>query len=164
MRNFLANIYEKLLSRHICNCLADIYERLFSTHKLFHIKSLPWPVIMGAPATTIILWYRRQYFRNVASQLSCGQVIAVFYLGGYAVVLGSFWDRAIREGALPHWALEHWCVTLQPKYVISEPNGTKIIQFDSKSGHSNSKNVSKIHILYLRDFLWKIWEIFFEML
>ena len=52
-----------------------------------------------------------------------------------------------------HWALEHWYVTLQPKWVISEPNGPKIIQFDTKSDHSSSKNVSKIYILYLRDFL-----------
>ena len=45
-----------------------------------------------------------------------------------------------------------------------EPNGPKIIQFDTKSDHNSSKNVSKIYILYLRDFLWIIWEIFFEML
>ena len=64
----------------------------------------------------------------------------------------------------PHWALEHWYVTLRPKYVISEPNGPEIIQFDTKIDHSSSKNVSKIYILYLRDFLWIIWEIFFEML
>ena len=56
-------------------------------------------------------------------------------------------------GGGAHWALEHWYVTLRPKWVISEPNGPKIIQFDTKSDHSSSKNVSKIYVLYLRDFL-----------
>ena len=48
--------------------------------------------------------------------------------------------------------------------VQQQQNEPKIIQFDTKSDHSSSKNVSKIYILYLRDFLWIIWEIFFEML
>ena len=61
-------------------------------------------------------------------------------------------DQRISMGGA-HWALEHWYVTLQPKWVISEPNGPKIIQFDTKSDHSSYKNVSKIYILYLRDFL-----------
>ena len=39
------------------------------------------------------------------------------------------------------------------KYVISEPNKPKIIQFETKSDHSSSKSVSKIYVLYLRDFL-----------
>ena len=58
-----------------------------------------------------------------------------------------------KPGGGAHWALEHWYVALQPKWVISESNGSKIIQFDTKSDHSSSKNVSKIYILYLRDFL-----------
>ena len=45
-------------------------------------------------------------------------------------------------------------MTLWPKYVISEPKGPKIIQFDDQNNHSSSKNVSKIYVLYLRDFLW----------
>ena len=45
------------------------------------------------------------------------------------------------KGGGTHWALEHWYVTLQPKTVISDPNGLKILKFDSKSDHSNSKNV-----------------------
>ena len=57
------------------------------------------------------------------------------------------------RGGGAHWALEHWYVTLRPKWVISEPNGLKIIQFETKSDHSSSKNVSKIFVLYLRDFL-----------
>ena len=28
----------------------------------------------------------------------------------------------ISEPPPPHWALEHWYVTLRPKWVISEPN------------------------------------------
>ena len=50
------------------------------------------------------------------------------------------------------------------KQVISEQNGPKIIQFDTKSDDSSSKIVSKIYILYLIDFPWKNLEIFFEML
>ena len=38
-----------------------------------------------------------------------------------------------RGGA--HCALEHWYVTLQPKSVISEPKGPKIIQFDTQNHH-----------------------------
>ena len=43
---------------------------------------------------------------------------------------------ALRGGA--QWALEHWYVTLRPKWVISKPNGPKIIQFDNKSDHISS--------------------------
>ena len=52
-----------------------------------------------------------------------------------------------------HWALEHWYVTPRPKWVISEPKGPKIIQFNTRSDHRSSKNVSKIYVLYLRDLL-----------
>ena len=58
----------------------------------------------------------------------------------------------IRPSSSQRWALEYWSVTLQPKKVISESNGPKIIQFDTKIDHSSSKNVSKIYVLYLRDF------------
>ena len=56
-----------------------------------------------------------------------------------------------RGGA--HWALEHVYVTLQPKKVISEPNGPKIIQYDTQNHHSNSKNVLEMYDL--REFLEK---------
>ena len=67
-------------------------------------------------------------------------------------------------GGGAHWALEHWYVTLCPKKVISDLNRPKIIPFDTQNYYSISKNVSKIIVLYLRDFLWKISEIFFEIL
>ena len=44
------------------------------------------------------------------------------------------------------------------------PNGPKTMLFDTKNHHSVSKNYSKIYISYLRDFLWKIVEIFLEIL
>ena len=53
-------------------------------------------------------------------------------------------------------------VTLWPKLVSPELNGHKIIKLDTQSHHYSSKNVSKICVLYLRDFLWKNWEISFE--
>ena len=59
----------------------------------------------------------------------------------------------IQGGGGAHWALENCYMTLQPKQVISEANELKINQFDTKSDHSSSKNVPKIYILYLRDFL-----------
>ena len=57
------------------------------------------------------------------------------------------------RGGGAHWALEQWYVTLRPKYVILEPRGPKITQFCIQNHHSSAKNVSKIFVLYLRDFL-----------
>ena len=39
------------------------------------------------------------------------------------------------------------------KYVISEPNKPKIIQFDTQNQYCSSKNFLKIYVFYLKDLL-----------
>ena len=51
------------------------------------------------------------------------------------------------EGA--HWALENWYVTLQHKWVISVPNGPKIIQFDTQNHH-------RFLFCNLKNILWRL--------
>ena len=44
-------------------------------------------------------------------------------------------------GGGAHWALEHWYVTLQYKSIISLPNGSKIIQFDTQNHHDKDNRM-----------------------
>ena len=51
--------------------------------------------------------------------------------------------------------LEHWYVTLRPKWVISMPNGHKITQFYIPNNHNSSKMFEKN---------WEIWDFFLKAL
>ena len=56
----------------------------------------------------------------------------------------NYFRGIFREGGTPpHWDLEHWYVTLRPKWVFSEPNGSKIIQFDTKSDLVGPKTLQR---------------------